>query len=139
MFWKRKKTDEFKIEAPPADAAEGERRAAFRISPSPDQPVEITLDGQTYRAINISTGGLALEAPQLQVGRTYGIRLQLPDGSPAIHTELAVVSIARRGICRCEFVGISILSRNAIQRYVLTVEKQLIRTTRRRAVIPGPD
>lgn len=132
MFWKKKPTDDLSIELPEADDDTLERRESFRISTTSDD-VLVRIGEQDCRVVNISAGGLALKASGLREGYKYSIRLQLPDASPAIHTELEVISITRRGVCRCKFLQLSALSRNAIHRYILSREKAQIRTSRVRS------
>jgi c-di-GMP-binding flagellar brake protein YcgR len=130
LFWRKKKADEFEIELdePPREASE--RRESFRIGSDPSNPVLVTVDGVDYTAANLSAGGLAIRAPGLQAGQRYSIRLQLPDGIPVILTEVDVINATPQGLCRCKFLQLSAVSRNALHRYILDREKQRIRKTR---------
>lgn len=135
MFWRKRKTDEFEIElgAPQPEAAE--RRESFRIGADPENPVTVTIGDFEYVAANLSAGGLAIRARELKAGKKYSIRLQLPDGSPVILTEIGVVSVTPQGLCRCKFLRLSVLSQDALHRYILSREKQQIRNTRVRPAV----
>ncbi len=139
MFWRKKKTDTLIVEAEAPKSSAAERREAFRVGSDPDNPILVTVEGVDYVAVNISAGGLAVRSKELEKGETYSIRLQLPDGSPVILTELAVVHTSAQGLCRCKFLKLSVLSRNAIHRYVLSREKHQIRTTRMRRAVTSDD
>jgi c-di-GMP-binding flagellar brake protein YcgR len=134
LFWRKKKADEFEIELDEPAREASERRESFRIGSDPQNPVLVTIDGVDYTAANLSAGGLAIRAPELQAGQKYSIRLQLPD-SPVILTEIAVINATPQGLCRCKFMQLSAVSRNALHRYILDREKQRIRKTRTRRAV----
>lgn len=135
MFWRKKKTDRLEVELAEPDSTAAERREAFRIGSDPEHPVLVTIAGVEYQAANISAGGLAVRSRELQAGRKYSIRLQLPHGSPVILTELQVVRITAQGLCRCKFITLSALSRDALHRYILGREKDAIRMTKTRRAL----
>ena len=139
MFWRKKKADLFQLELDEAQREASERRESFRIGSDPEHPVLVTVDGVEHRAANLSAGGLAIRSPALQAGKKYSIRLQLPDGSPIILTEVDVINASPQGLCRCKFRQLSAPSRNALHRYILGREIQQIRNTRirRGATIDG--
>jgi len=137
LFWKKKEADEFDIELDEPSREASERRESFRIGSDPQNPVLVTIDGVDYSAANLSAGGLAIPAPELQAGQKYSIRLQLPDGSPVILTEVEVINKTPRGLCRCKFLQLSAVSRNALHRYILGCEKQRIRKIRTRRAVAG--
>jgi len=135
LFWTKKKADQLEVEVdePQNDAAE--RRESFRIGADPDNPMLVTIGDLEYTATNLSAGGLAIRARGLVAGKKYSIRLQLPDGSPVILTEVGVVSVTSQRLCRCKFLQLSAVSRDVLHRYILAREKQQIRNTRARRAI----
>ena len=135
MFWKKKKSEDFEIELNAPQPEASERRESFRIGSDPENPVSVSIGDVEYVAANLSAGGLAIRARALKAGKKYSIRLQLPDGSPVILTEIGVVSVTPQGMCRCKFLRLSVLSQNALHRYILSREKQQIRNTRVRHAV----
>ncbi len=135
MFWRKKKSDEFAIELEEPRNEAAERRESFRIGADPDNPVIVTIGDLEYPVCNLSAGGLAIRARGLQAGKKYSIRLQLPDGSPVILTEIGVVSVSPQKLCRCKFLRLSLVSQDTLHRYILDREKEQIRTTRMRRIV----
>ncbi len=139
MFWRKKKSDDFTVELEEPSNEAAERRESFRIGSDPDNPVLVKIGNKEYTAANLSAGGLAIRVPELKAGKKYSIRLQLPNGSPAILTEIGVVNVTPQGLCRCKFLQLSEVSRDALHRYILGREKEQIRTTRMRRVVEIDD
>ena len=139
MFWKRKKSDEFIVELDEPSESAAERRESFRIGADPENPVIVTIGNLEYPVCNLSAGGLAIRARGLQAGKKYSIRLQLPDGSPVILTEIGVVNVTPQKLCRCKFLRLSLVSQDTLHRYILGREKEQIRTTRMRRVVEVDD
>ncbi len=126
MFWK-KKAAELDLELLQAEAAD-DRRDAFRIATPPEEPVVLSVQGHDYCATNISVGGIAVRGAPLEEGTLHSVRVRLPGVTTTIHTRIEVVSVTARGVCRCRFLQLSRMSRNAIQVYILHREKEQIRT-----------
>lgn len=139
MFWKKKEPDELNVELEEPSDTPADRRESFRIGADPENPVIVTIGELEYPVCNLSAGGLAIRARGLQAGKKYSIRLQLPDGSPVILTEIGVIHVSPQKLCRCKFLHLSLVSRDSLHRYILSREKEQIRTTRMRRVVPADD
>ncbi len=121
MFWKKKTKQDEKIKAPK------EARQAYRVSPDTDNPLLLSLEGQSLEILEISSGGLAFKNKGFKAENTYKVDFVLPTGG-AIKTHIKILRIDEEEICRCNFVNLDTKSEDALHRYVLVRQKDDLRS-----------
>lgn len=121
MFWKKKIKQEKKIEAPE------EARQSYRVTPDPENPLFLDLEGNSLEIVEISSGGLAFKNQGLKEGSSHTIDFVLPTGS-AIKTRIKILRIDEKNICRCNFVNLDVESEDSLHRYVLVRQKDDLRS-----------
>ena len=116
MFWKKKNKQEEKLKAPK------EARQAYRVSPDTENPLLLSLEGQSLEILEISSGGLAFKNKGFKAENTYKVDFVLPTGG-AINTHIKILRIDEEETCRCNFVNLDTKSEDALHRYVLVRQK----------------
>jgi hypothetical protein len=116
LFWKKKIKQDEKLKAPK------EARQAYRVSPDTENPLLLSLEGQSLEILEISSGGLAFKNKGFKAENTYKVDFVLPTGG-AIRTHIKILRIDEEEICRCNFVNLDMKSENALHRYVLVRQK----------------
>ncbi|MFZ5585557.1 MAG: PilZ domain-containing protein [Thermodesulfobacteriota bacterium] len=128
MFWKKKKSsqpdDSFKIEF------EESPRYYFRVRPAPDRPVYMQIGGRRHEVYDISAGGLAIWAPELQEGQKISGLLHLPEGERPVPLIMVVRNMGAEGLVGGQFAKIRDSDRELIHYYVLKRQKEEIAETR---------
>ncbi len=122
MFWKRKRSrlEMFTYET-------DSRRSAFRIAPSDSQPVVVKTEDREIPIRDISAGGLSFVSGDFKAGGSWPVTFSLPENDGNISVHIKIVSIDPRNVCHCAFKGIDDESAEAIHRYVLTRQKDILR------------
>ena len=121
MFWKKKTTVEVSL-----DARRSDNRAAYRIAPEKGRPVIISIDGNSYHAVNISGSGIAFRSHNFTAGdRTRGM-VRLPSENRVFPVKLEVVAM-QKDLCRCRFTEIHEEAENLLHSYILDLQKRKIR------------
>ncbi len=121
MFWKKKNKPEKKIKAPE------EARQAYRVTPDPENPLFLNLEGNALEIVEISSGGLAFKNQGLKTGSSYMIDFILPTGG-GIKTRIKILRIDEEDICRCNFIDLDVESEDSLHRYVLVRQKEDLRS-----------
>ena len=123
MFWKKKNKDkeEKKFKAPK------EARQAYRVSPDPDNPIILNLEGQSLEVLEISSGGIAFKNQGFNAGDTFQADFVLPTGN-AINTQIKILRIDEDDICRCNFLDLDMKAEDSLHRYVLIRQKDDLRS-----------
>ncbi len=121
MFWKKKIKQDEKLKAPK------EARQAYRVSPDTENPLLLSLEGQSLEILEISSGGLAFKNKGFKAENTYKVDFVLPTGG-AIKTHIKILRIDEEEICRCNFVNLDTRSEDALHRYVLVRQKDDLRS-----------
>lgn len=118
-----------------------QRRFAFRVSPSTDNPVNVELISGIAEAISdISEGGLSFYTrfteEKMRVGMILDrVILKLPAVDRKITTKAIIKNYIKgsggvRNRCGVEFVDISMSDKNSIAYYVITRQKEIARRLR---------
>lgn len=120
---------------------EGQRRQAFRIEPSLDEPARINLkDGASVNALNISGNGACFRSKSpLEPGEVIPVDVWLPDREDKLKAEFEVIAIekdSRRQRAkkvtvgeykvRGRFKGLADISRQLIHYYVANRQRELV-------------
>ena len=121
MFWKKKNKQEKKIKAPE------EARQAYRIAPDPDNPLFLNLEELSLEIVEISSGGLAFKNQGLKADSTHMVDFILPTGG-SIRSQIKILRIDDKDICRCHFVDLDLESEDSLHRYVLVRQKEDLRS-----------
>ena len=121
MFWKKKETIEVAL-----DTRHSDNRAAYRIAPDSEHPVIISIDGEDFRALNISGTGVAFRAEQFEVGKRSAAMVRLPGETRVFPVVLEVVAV-QNDLCRCCFRDIHPEAENRLHSYILDLQKNKIR------------
>ncbi len=118
MFWKRKRinTKLFTIETE-------NRRSAFRVAPSEDEPVFIIFRSKKIRVINISASGICFSGPGFKIHDRDRVNIQLPGRDHLLQAEIEIVTISHENICRCRFGQTGTDVKESIHEYVLERQK----------------
>jgi len=121
LFWKKKETIEVKL-----DPRHSDNRAAYRIAPDGERPVILTIDGEDFRALNISGSGVAFRSQRFEVGNRSTAMVRLPTDSRVFPVVLEVVA-KQEDLCRCCFRDIHQEGENLLHSYILELQKLKIR------------
>jgi len=121
LFWKKKKTVEVAL-----DERHNDNRSAYRIAPEGSRPVIVTIDGNSFQALNISGNGIAFRCPDFEVGKKARAMVRLPSESRIFPVVLKVVA-RQKDICRCYFTEIHDDAENLLHSYILDLQKRKIR------------
>jgi len=116
LFWKKKNKPVQKLKAPE------EARQAYRVAPDPENPLFLSLAGQSLEILEISSGGLAFKNQGFKAEDTFNVDFVLPTGA-AINTRIKILRVDEEGICRCHFVSLDMKSEDALHHYVLVRQK----------------
>ena len=121
MFWKKKETIELEL-----DSRHNDNRAAYRIAPDGERPVIISIDGEDFKALNISGSGVAFRSNRLEVGKRCTAMVRLPSETSVFPVVLEVVA-KQKDLCRCCFRDIHEDTENLLHAYILKLQKLKIR------------
>lgn len=121
MFWKKKATIDVSL-----DARHSDNRAAYRIAPASERPVIITINDESYNALNISGTGIAFRCENLEVGSRTSAMIRLPSEDRVFPVVLEVVA-KQKDLCRCSFRDIHQQAENLLHSYILGLQKLKIR------------
>ncbi len=121
MFWKKKTTLDVSLEARQSD-----HRAAYRIAPEKGRPVILSIDGNSYHALNISGTGMAFRGPDFEAGDRARGMLRLPSENRVFPVRFEVVA-KQNDLCRCRFTEIHEEAENLLHSYILDLQTRKIR------------
>ena len=121
MFWKKKKKLDLEI-----DSRHEDSRYAFRIAPDKSSPVILTIQGNTYNALNISGTGVCFRSKRFPAGTKCTAMVRLPSLDKIFPVNLEVVAV-QQDFCRCHFVNIHQDAENLLHSYILELQKEKIR------------
>ncbi len=121
MFWKKKNKEDKKIKAPE------EARQAYRVTPDPEDPISLNIEGKSLEVLEISSGGLAFKNQGFKADASFKVDFVLPTGS-AINARIKILRIDEEDICRCNFINLDEASEDALHRYVLVRQKDDLRS-----------
>jgi len=125
LFWKKKKKVDLEI-----DVKHDDNRSAFRIAPDKSKPVILTIQGNSYHALNISGTGVCFRSFSFPVGTKCAAMVRLPSKDRIFPVNLEVVAV-QKDLCRCSFVNIHTEAENLLHSYILELQKEKIRTNQK--------
>ena len=120
MFWKKKKIIDVEL---PDDYPDG--RNAFRIAPDRSHPIILSLQGNNFHALNISSGGVCLRSHGFAFGQEIVGTISLPSEDKIFTVSLQVVS-KQKDMCRCKFTKIHPDAEELLHHYILELQKKYI-------------
>lgn len=124
MFWKNWDKDNKPaplINIPPMTP---ETRTAFRVSPSPENPLVAKIEGKNVLALDISAGGMAFENNHFLEGAVYSAEFTLPGIQETFSVKLEILEIRENKQCRAKFQGLSKRQEDMIHYYALNRQKE---------------
>lgn len=121
MFWKKKTTIDVALEARHSD-----NRAAYRIAPDSERPVIVSVNDESFNALNVSGTGIAFRANDFEVGTRTSAMIRLPSEERVFPVVLEVVA-KQKDLCRCRFREIHEEAENLLHSYILELQKCKIR------------
>jgi len=110
-----------------------DRRSSFRVRPPSTEPIGIEFQGKSVFVKDIGGGGLSFCNNRFQVGDSQSITLDLPGEDITVRVTMEIVEIDRQDVCHGRFTASSHDAINAIHRYMLTVQKDMLRMRKRAA------
>ena len=110
-----------------------DRRSSFRVRPPSTEPIGIEFQGKSVFVKDIGGGGLSFCNNRFQVGDSQSITLDLPGEDITVRVTMEIVDIDRQDVCHGRFTASSHDAINAIHRYMLTVQKDMLRMRKRAA------
>ena len=144
MFWKRKiNWEEIKsVLLNPFKKAEkpdpelfviktNERREAYRVQPSKDEPILFRLEDNTMEVKDISADGLSFKNENYSIGDVSSASIDLPGLGPTVTVTLQIIEIDQFNRCHCKFLKISGAGSERIHQYVLNCQKEQVREIRK--------
>ena|GEM_PF-1408010 len=128
MFWKKKKDSEEKPKKKKKKKlvkATEEARQAYRVAPSPDDPIQFQFGGKEVSASDISTGGISFKNSHFAQGTQQEVKFDLPGSGTLVQTSLKLLRIIEaKNLCCCRFVDLHPDHEDAINTYVLQRQKE---------------
>jgi hypothetical protein len=117
-----------------------DRRSSFRVRPPSTEPIGIEFQGKSVFVKDIGGGGLSFRNNRFKVGDSQSITLALPGEDITVHVTMEIVEIDEQDVCHGRFTASSHEAINAIHRYMLTVQKDMLRMRKRAArKMPNPE
>ena len=110
-----------------------DRRSSFRVRPPSTEPIGIEFQGKSVFVKDIGGGGLSFCNNRFQVGDSQPITLDLPGEEITVRVTMEIVEIDDQDVCHGRFTASSHDAINAIHRYMLTVQKDMLRMRKRAA------
>ena len=108
-----------------------DRRSSFRVRPPSTEPIGIEFQGKSVLVKDIGGGGLSFCNNRFKVGDSQSITLDLPGEDITIRVTMEIVEIDEQDVCHGRFTASSHDAINAIHRYMLTVQKDMLRMRKR--------
>lgn len=130
MFWKKSRNkgeDSKKLFISPEEI-----RESFRVVPSSNSPIELTLDNKCVSVLDISSGGLCCENSNFEIGNLCSFHFFLPGITRKISGKIEILEITEKNLCHCQFRGLAPEYENHIHRYTLNRQKEELENKKRR-------
>jgi hypothetical protein len=123
LYWKKKTSDRrlFTYET-------DNKRESFRLNPPEDQLITFRFSEKEHRVIDIGAGGLSFKNSNFSEGDSGLITFRLPGQGTTISTTLKIGRICEKGICHCNFTEIEEDAVEKIHQYLLTEQKNILRS-----------
>jgi len=126
LFWKNRQNDAEMFSYDVDD-----RRSSFRVRPPSTEPIGIEFQGKSVLVKDIGGGGLSFANNRFKVGDSQSITLDLPGEDTTVRVTMEIVDIDEKDICHGCFTASTHEAINAIHRYMLTVQKDMLRMKKR--------
>ena len=126
MFWKKKNKDE--EEKKSMFKVPDQSRGAFRIAPSPEEPIIIDIIGEKVNVIDISSGGASFKNTKFKAETIYEGKFTLPNTGVVVKTKIKVLRITDAQICHSIFVELTPELEDEIHHYVLLRQKEELKS-----------
>ena len=102
------------------DSPHNDNRASCLIAPDGKRSVFISIDGEGFKALNISGSGVAFRSSRLEVGRRCTAMVRLPSATSVFPLVLKVIA-KQEDLCRCCFRDIHEDTENLLHAYILMI------------------
>jgi c-di-GMP-binding flagellar brake protein YcgR len=107
-----------------------ERRSTFRVEPSPERPIYVSIGHDRYQVKDIGAGGISIycrdKDKELEPGEKYPFKMTLPLTDEVVSGTLRIVDISG-SIYHGRFIDLSKEDREKIHLFVLEREKEELR------------
>lgn len=103
-----------------------ESRTFFRVEPSKENPIDITIEKDTYRVKSMGEGGIGVfkgEGKALEVGEEYRFKMTLPLANREISGSVKIIDVSERAFYGV-FISLDEEETEQIQRYVLKMRNK---------------
>ena len=107
-----------------------EKRSSFRVEPSSERPIYVSIGRDRYQVKDIGAGGAGIyrrdDDKELEPGEKYPFKMTLPLNDEVVSGTLRIVDISD-SIYHCRFIDLSKEDREKIHLFVLEREKEELR------------
>jgi PilZ domain-containing protein len=122
LFWKKSQT---KSDTPKKLFESPEEiREHYRVVPSTDEPIDLTLNNKKVPLVDISSGGFCCKNSNFSLGKFYSFHLYLPEETRKISGKIQVLDITKKDLCRGQFSNLDPEFEDLINRYALNRQKE---------------
>ena len=104
-----------------------ERRNAYRVQPSEDEPLFFRMDDKIVAIKNISAAGLSFINEDYAIGELFTVRIDLPGARSPFPATFQIIGIDSLNYCHCRFIEINEDASEKIHQYVLHYQKEQVR------------
>ena len=115
---------------PLAVSIDQERRSSFRVEPSPERPIYVSIGCNRYQVKDIGAAGIGIyhrdDDKELEPGKKYPFKMTLPLIKEVVSGILRIVDISD-SIHHCRFIGLRKEEREKIHLFVLERQKEQLR------------
>ena len=107
-----------------------EKRSSFRVEPSSERPIYVSIGRDRYQVKDIGAGGAGIyrrdDDKELEPGEKYPFKMTLPLTDEVVSGTLRITDISD-SIYHCRFIDLSEEEREKIHRFVFEREKEELR------------
>jgi len=111
-----------------------ERRSSFRVEPSPEGPIYVSIGCNRYQVKDIGAAGIGIyhrdDDKELEPGKKYPFKMTLPLIKEVVSGILRIVYISD-SVYHCRFIGLRKEEREKIHLFVLERQKEELRERRK--------
>ena len=111
-----------------------ERRAYFRVEPSPEKPVYLSIGPDRYQVKNIGAGGVAIfrrgEDKELELAKEYPFEMPLHLVDEVVSGVVRIIDISDRAY-HCTFIGLTKEEMEKVHLFVLERQKEELKEKRK--------
>ena len=111
-----------------------ERRSSFRVEPSPEKPIYVSIGRDKYRVNNIGAGGIGIyrrdEDKELESGKRYPFKVTLPLINEVVSGIIRIADINDTSY-HCRFIALKKEEKEKIHLFVLERQNEELREKRK--------